>query len=74
MPKAARERGYEPRPQEPHLLRLRERLEKRPSSEQDSPYVTTMVTNVKGDVAKSGTIVIIVIAGLEDCVALQFSL
>ena len=27
----ARERGYEPRPQEPHPLRFRDRLEKRPS-------------------------------------------
>ena len=30
MPEAARERGYEPRPQAPHLLRLKDRLEKRP--------------------------------------------
>ena len=29
--RTARERGYEPRPQEPHSLRFRDRLEKRPS-------------------------------------------
>jgi hypothetical protein len=31
MPRTARERGYEPRPQEPHSLRFKDRLEKRPS-------------------------------------------
>ena len=31
MPGTARERGYEPHPQEPHSLRFKDRLEKRPS-------------------------------------------
>jgi len=48
---AARARGHEPRPREPHLLRLRDRLEKRPSHEQDSPYVTKVGTNVKSMVS-----------------------
>ncbi len=32
MPGAARERGYEPRPQEPLTPRFKDRLEKRPST------------------------------------------
>jgi hypothetical protein len=31
MPGTARERGYEPHPQEPHSPRFKDRLEKRPS-------------------------------------------
>ena len=46
-PRASRERGYEPRPQAPHSLRLSLRLRRRPSRARFVECVTEMVTNVK---------------------------
>src|SRR4051812_10435225 len=46
-PGAARVRGYEPRPQAPHLLRLSERLRKTPLDEQGEPSMHIVLEAVK---------------------------
>jgi uncharacterized protein YuzE len=48
---AARERGYKPRPQEPHSLHQSAVTGRRPFDEQDFPLVTEVGTDVKGNVA-----------------------
>src|SRR5665213_10758 len=45
--RTARERGYKPRPQEPHSLHVQVCLENTPFDERDSPNVTLIETAVK---------------------------
>jgi len=53
--RTARVRGYEPRPREPHSLRFRDRLEKRPSTSEIRGLVTEIGTNVKSKVTGTAT-------------------